>query len=102
MSSDELNVDTGSCVINNYISRLETDIVNANGEPAKVFLTEEITVNNQVGLLANREEQEAFKGPVPIDHYPINNDVIFNLIHILEFFFIAMKQCVKFSRYQLS
>ena len=82
MNSAEFDPDAEFCVVNNFASRIETDIVNAIGEPAKVYLTHEVTVNNQVGLLANKEEQDSFKGPVPLDHYPINRDVTFNLIII--------------------
>lgn len=35
---------------------------------------EEIVVNGQRGIWANRMEAAAWKGDVPIEHYPVNQD----------------------------
>lgn len=54
---------------------MENYILNAKDESASVQLNEIVVVNDQVGLLVNKEEQENFKGPVSLDKYPIDNNV---------------------------
>ena len=43
-----------------YRSEVESRILNAGGEPAYVNVTDVVTVNNETGLLANKEENENF------------------------------------------
>lgn len=57
-----------------FRSRVESSIVHAVGEPATVNIANEVTVSNETGLLVNKEEEESFSGPVPLEQYPINHD----------------------------
>ena len=56
-----------------YRSEVESRILNAGGEPAYVNVTDVVTVNNETGLLANKEENENFSGPIALADYPIQN-----------------------------
>jgi hypothetical protein len=53
---------------------LERTIVGAQTQPLDFEETEEITVLGQRGIWLNRHEAERWRGPIPIDEYPINED----------------------------
>lgn len=57
----------------NYVSNIEAAILKSNF-PLETDETEEISVNGQHGLWINKFESTHWKGMVPIDQYPINQD----------------------------
>ena len=53
---------------------LERTIVGAQTQPLDFAETEEIEVLGQRGIWLNRHEVERWRGPIPVDEYPINED----------------------------
>jgi hypothetical protein len=71
VQTDAKNTQTNS----NFTSEIEKAILNATNEPIQVNSESElITVNGETGLWANKSEAEAWKGPIPIGKYPVNQD----------------------------
>ena len=56
-----------------FLSEVEQSILRA-AVPVELNETEEITVNGESGVWANRDEVTNWKGPVPIKEYEINAD----------------------------
>jgi hypothetical protein len=56
-----------------YISEIEQSIIRSS-DPIAVNESEEITVNGQRGIWANRAEVVNWRGPIPINQYLINQD----------------------------
>lgn len=55
------------------LSQIEQAILRSNA-PIDINETEEITVNGQRGIWANKQEVVNWRGPVPVSQYPINED----------------------------
>jgi hypothetical protein len=55
------------------LSEVEQAILRA-AVPVELDETEQITVNGETGLWANRAEVNNWRGPVPIEEYQINAD----------------------------
>ena len=70
-----------SCGTCGYPSQIECNIVHSSGEPVVVNISDVVTVNNETGLLINKEESDSFSGPVPLDQYSINQDVCPTVLH---------------------
>lgn len=60
-------------LIRNTTSYLEDVILNSN-EPIEINETDEITVNGQTGIWANKAEIVDWKGQIPLSHYAVNLD----------------------------
>lgn len=57
----------------NVLSEIEAAILRSS-VPIDVNETEEITVNGERGIWANKHESLNFRGVIPISHYTINDD----------------------------
>ena len=57
----------------NYVSEIEQQILRAQ-QPVQIAETEEITVNGERGVWANRGEVVNWRGVIPIEQYVINQD----------------------------
>lgn len=64
---------SNSALENQTLSDFELAILKSE-YPIEVNETQETIVNNQKGILVNREEIENWKGPIQISKYPINDD----------------------------
>lgn len=62
-----------SLVNHRITSEIENAILNSSA-PINIFETEEITVNGQKGIWANKSESVNWLGPFPLANYPINED----------------------------
>lgn len=56
-----------------YLSEIEQSIIRSN-QPIQINESEEITVNGQRGIWANRAEVANWRGVIPINQYVINED----------------------------
>lgn len=56
-----------------YLSDIEQSIIRSS-QPIQINETEEITVNGQHGIWANRAEVVNWRGDIPINQYVINED----------------------------
>lgn len=56
-----------------YLSEIENSIIRSN-QPIQINESEEITVNGQRGIWANRAEVVNWRGVIPITQYVINED----------------------------
>jgi hypothetical protein len=66
--------DLGTTTVNNgTVSAIESAILRSR-VPIDINENEEITVNGQRGIYANRQEILNWRGPVPIERYEINQD----------------------------
>jgi hypothetical protein len=57
-----------------YFSEIEASILRSNETPVQIDETEELSVNGQRGIWANKSEVVNWKGPIPIEQYAINED----------------------------
>lgn len=71
--TSSLNNMKSQIVKNEYLSDVETALLRAN-EPINLTNAQEIEINGLRGVWANREESLKWKGPIPLDSYPINQD----------------------------
>jgi hypothetical protein len=62
------------CCSSVFLSDVEQAILRSN-VPVEITETEEISVNGQTGLWANRQEVLNWKGQIPINQYTVNEDV---------------------------
>ena len=64
------------CLKPNCSSEIVEAIIHSEGEPAIVGNAdgETIAVNGVTGICVNKSETECFKGPIPLDKYPIHDD----------------------------
>ncbi|CAF1010698.1 unnamed protein product [Brachionus calyciflorus] len=65
---------------NEYLSELETTLLRCT-EPVKLKEEHVIEVNGHKGIWANRDEVLNWKGEIPIENYPINQDPNPKIIH---------------------
>jgi Ca2+-binding EF-hand superfamily protein len=70
---NEANCRIGNMQQENNLSEVETAILRSS-EPIEINETEEITVNGQRGIWANKNEAINWRGIVPISQYEINQD----------------------------
>jgi hypothetical protein len=55
------------------LNEIEAAILRSK-EPLEIDESEEITVNGHSGILVNKCELDNWNGPLPLSHYPINQD----------------------------
>ena len=67
------NAATAGASSGNVLSEVEAAILRST-VPIDVNETEEITVNGERGIWANKTETLNFRGVIPISHYAINDD----------------------------
>jgi hypothetical protein len=67
---------TPSSVAQAYKSEIEAQILNAQQQPAQLSNneTDEISVNGERGIYANKSEVANWRGQIPIEQYEINKD----------------------------
>jgi hypothetical protein len=64
---------SGAIGSGNYVSEVENQILRAQ-QPIQINETEEISVNGERGIWANRAEVVNWRGQIPIEQYVINQD----------------------------
>ncbi len=79
-SSNSKNSRNSYIKPNNYMSKIEASILRSS-EPIPICETQEITAAGNRGIFANRCEVCTWKGDLPINEYPINEDACPNVIN---------------------